>query len=136
MEREKDLGRKLGEADANKGKIALMIALRVLVVGFFLVAGFRQSGIAFAALLLIPAIPIAAWPLIHLRDRVSFHEHGFIHRGKSWLFSELGQVTWKRYTGGANLFSSVYMTVGMKNFNFSYVKDGKVAYDRAYLQQV
>lgn len=136
MEREKELGRKLSEADANKGKIALMIALRVLVVGFFVVMGARRNGIGFALFLLIPAIPIAAWPLIHLRDKVAFYENGFIHRGKAWLFSELGQVTWKRYTGGADLFSSVYMTVGVKNFSFSYVKDGKVAFDRAYLQQV
>ena len=146
MEGQKSAGRKLAEARADKGKILLRVSLRILLAGAVILAGIRgnppNSGpVSFLSGLLAGLIVLgaAAWvffPLLHCRDFLDFYEDGIVFCGRSWGLEDLGEISFMEVKSSYSLFARVYMCTEVRDFNVTYIKDGKRNFNNAYCNAI
>ena len=146
VQKEKELGRKLTEAHANMGKIALRTILRVLLAGVVIIAGVRgnppQGGpVSVLAGLLASCVALCAavwvfFPLIHCRDFMEFYENGIVICKRKWTLDELGEITFMDARSNRSAFTRTYMCTDVRNFDITYIKDGKKSFNRAYLKVI
>lgn len=142
MQEEKTMGRKLTEAHANIGKIALRTSLRVLLSGVVILAGVRGNPpqgkpVSFWAgfLVVLIALGVAAWvffPLVHCKDCVLFYENGIMAGGRMWTLDELGEISFTDVKSNYSIFTRTYMCTSVRKFDMTYIKDGKKNFNRAY----
>lgn len=137
-----DLGLKLTEAVADKGKVAITIAwlLPLCFLCEFAALGGRSSisrvftdKFEFIEFIIFTVISLVVglFPLVHLTEKLSFYERGMTYKGKSYLWSEVGTPVWKG--SGNGLFYRTYLEVGKKRLNISYLNSPKKAYNQAYM---
>ena len=142
MKEEKAIGQKLTEAHANSGKILLRTALRILLAGVIILAGVRGNqpqgkpvSLLAGFLAVLIALGAAVWvffPMIHWRDCVLFYENGIVAGGRKWTLDELGEISFKDIRSSYSVFSRTYMCTAVRNFDMTYIKDGKMNFNRAY----
>lgn len=142
---EQQLGCKLTECGADKKKIALRTGLHLafcLLMDIVSLGGFRAI-LNFAVRppnmgIVIFDITVTAifglYPLIHLRDTLSFYEYGIVYRKRAYLWSELGAVEWRNHTYGG-FFTSTVMATNQRTFSVTYLEQPKKQYNRAYMKQ-
>ena len=147
-----DLGLKLSEAVADKGKVAINVAWRLplcFLCEFAALGGrssivkvltdpfyMKESFILTIIILTIASLAVGLFPLLHLVEKLSFYEKGMIYKGitlkeKSFVWSEVGTPAWKG--SGNGLFYRTYLDVGKKRLNITYLKSPKKAYNQAYM---
>lgn len=146
MEGQKRASRKLAEARADKGKILLRVSLRILLAGVVILAGIRgnppNSGpVSFLSGLLAGLIVLgaAAWvffPLLHCRDFLDFYEDGIVFCGRSWGLEDLGEISFMEVKSSYSLFARVYMCTEVRDFNVTYIKDGKRNFNNSYCNAI
>lgn len=145
MREDINLGRKLTEAHANMGKIALRTLLRVLVAGVIILAGVRSNppgkpvSILAGALVLVMIVVSAIWvfyPLIHCREYMTFYENGIEFCGRRWCLDELGQISFMESKSNYSMFARTYMCTEVRKFDVTYIKDGKKNFNRAYFDTI
>ena len=132
MQEEKTIGRKLTEAHANIGKIALRTSLRVLLSGVIIWAGVRGNPpqgkpVSFWAgfLVALIALGVAVWvffPLIHCKDCVFFYEKGIAVGGRIWTLDELGEISFRDVKSNYSIFTKTYMCTAVRKFDMTYIK--------------
>lgn len=146
MQEEKIIGRKLTEAHADIGKIALRVSLRVLLAGVVILAGVRGNppqgmpdSLWAGFLVILIALGAAVWlffPLIHCKDYVLFYENGIVAGGRRWTLDELGEISFMDVRSNYSVFTRTYMCTSVRKFNMTYIKDGKKNFNRAYLNTI
>ena len=136
------MGKELTNANINKEKIVIYVLCRVLIVVIICLAGVRgisglkewfstlEGAIKFILLFTIGLI-WGLYPLIHLRDSLVFWENGIAVNGKEYLFETIGSITFCDYNYG--IMSQQFMKTDLRNFNVTYIKRPKKAYNEAYL---
>lgn len=145
MDMKRQLGRKLTECGADKGKIALRTGLHfvfcilmdiVSLGGIRAIRNFavRPPDTRIVLLDVVLTAVISLYPLIHLREYLAFYEYGIVFRKKAYLWSELGAVEWRTHTYGG-IFTSVVMATNKRAFQVTYLKQPKKQYNRAYMHQ-
>lgn len=144
-ESERQLGNKLTECGADKGKIALRTGLHMIfciLMDIVSLGGIRAirnfavcpPNMGVVILDAVLTLVIGLYPLIHLRDTLAFYEYGIVFRKKVYLWSELGSVEWRTHTYGG-IFTSVVMATNKRAFSVTYLKQPKKQYNRAYMKQ-
>lgn len=144
METERLLGRKLTECHTDKGKIALRTGLHIVFcilmdimslggIGAIKNFGTHPPETSLVIMDVVLTLIIGLYPLIHLRDYLAFHENGIVFRKKTYLWSELGSVSWRDHTYGG-FFHSTVMATHKKAFQVTYLKTPKKQYNRAYMK--
>ena len=146
MQEEKAMGRKLTEAHADIGKIALRTSLRVLLSGVVILAGVRGNPpqgkpVSFLAGFLVALIALGAavwvfFPLVHRKDCVLFYENGIMAGGRMWTLDELGEISFTDIKSNYSIFTRTYMCTAVRKFDMTYIKDGKKNFNRAYLNTI
>ncbi len=131
------LGDRLTEAGPNIGKILLNCAIRVAILVLILMVGHAEEGFSvfWAAVCFIFFIVIAL-PLRHLRDKVEYYSNGISYHQKSYSLAEIGSVTWMTHKSSVGFFEDLFMDTDAGRFDFTYVKDAKKQYNRAYGRQM
>ena len=138
MEGQKRAGRKLAEARADKGKILLRVSLRILLAGAVIhVCGPVSflSGLL-AGLIVLGAAAWVFFPLLHCRDFLDFYEDGIVFCGRSWGLEDLGEISFMEVKSSYSLFARVYMCTEVRDFNVTYIKDGKRNFNNAYCNAI
>lgn len=140
MDRE-SLGKKLTQAHADKGKIFFRAGIRWGLALLIIAAGLRSRPLVkpvsflagFVVFLLAAAVAaFLCWPLRHLRDYIEFYENGLCYCGRSWSFSELGEISFREVRSNRSFFADIYMDSAKRRFLMTYIKDGKKQFNRAY----
>lgn len=130
------LGKKLGEAVANKKKIYAEAVIRLVVSGVFcfLVSGggTDMENTTMQVLCIAVVLIIGLYPLIHLPEKLEFYEEGIVHNGIVYLWSDMGSVEWQDYTMGSFLYR-MSMATECKDFDITYLDCAKKQYNKAYL---
>ncbi len=75
--------------------------------------------------------------LRHLRDRAHFYQHGFQYLGHTYLFSEIGPISWQRSGSGLTHFADItHMTFTYQgktiHLRTRYLQDLFYQYHRVY----
>lgn len=130
------LGDKLAEAGPNIGKILLNCAIRAAIIGLVLMAGFAENGFSvFWAFMFFISLIIIAFPLRHLRDKVEYYSNGISYHQKNYFLAEIGSVEWMTFKS-SGFFEDLFMDTDAGRFVFTYVKDAKKQYNKAYRNQM
>lgn len=61
----------------------------------------------FFAVMSVIALFVLWMGLRHLRDRAHFYQHGFQYLGHTYLFSEIGPISWRRSGSGLTPFADI-----------------------------
>lgn len=67
----------------------------------------ERSVVIFFAVTSVIALFVLWLGLRHLRDRVHLYRHGFRYLGKTYLFSEIGPISWRRSGSGLTPFADI-----------------------------
>lgn len=140
------MGRKLGEAHANMGKVLLHTAIRAALAGVVVIAGIRGNppkggavsliaGLA-AALIALLALGWVFFPLIHCRDSLVFYETAIVAGKRQWTLEKLGEISFMDVKNNYSLFGQTYMCTEIRRFNVTYIKDAKKNFNRAYFDKI
>lgn len=143
--KQEQLGKELAEAFPDKTKIILSMICRTTLVLVICLAGvkgfsgliewFRTlRGIVIFFVIFIPSLLWGLFPLTHLKDKLKFYENGVVVNSYVYLLSELGTITFHDYSSG--LKTEQYMKTQLRNFNVTYIKRPKKAYNQAYMNQI
>lgn len=131
------LGRRLGEAKTDWGRLGLSMLIRVATIALATFIIWRQGGIdsmfVMAAVAIIYAI-IILFPLPHCRDSMEFYENGITYKGKPYLFQST-RATFTTSSGTGYFLASTYLYLtGMpKGLNVSYIKNAQEEFTRFYV---
>lgn len=129
------LGKKLGEVVANKKKIYIETAIRLVVLGVFLFfvsgGGKDMKNTTMLVFCIVVVLVIGLYPLIHLPEKMEFYEDGIVHNGIVYLWSDMRSVEWHDYTKG--IFHYTRMATECKVFDITYLDCAKKQYNKAYL---
>ena len=146
MQEEQNIGKKLTEAHANVGKIIFRFMLRFLLAGIIVLAGVRSNppqgppssvlAACLVGLIVLVAVLWVFFPLIHCRDMIAFHENGIVICKKTWMLTELGQISFMETKSNYSLFARTYMCTEVRNFDITYIKNGKKNFNRAYFDSI
>jgi hypothetical protein len=132
-----ELGNKLTEAGPNTGKIFLNCAIRMALWGLVLWAGYAKEGFSgLWVFMFFVSLIIAALPMRHLRDKVEFFRNGISYHQKNLTLEEIGVVQWINFKSSVGFFENLFMDTDAGRFDFTYVKDAKKQFNRAYGKQI
>lgn len=142
MQKEKELGRELARAQADKGKILLRTGIRVILAGVIILAGIRgnppgKGPVSFLAGAIVALIILAAaawvfWPLVHWREFAAFYENGIVLDRRKWMLEELAEISFQDVRSNRSLFTRTYLCTSVRKFDVTYIKDCKKNFNRAY----
>lgn len=143
--RKEQLGKALAEAFPDKTKIILYTLGRILIILVICLAGVRGlsglkewfhtiRGVIIFFVIFVPSLLWGLFPLLHLKDKLTFYENGVVVNSCPYLLSELGPITFQDYSSG--LKTEQYMKTELRNFNVTYIKRPKKAYNKAYMNQI
>lgn len=131
------LENKLTEAGPNMGKIFLNCAIRAACLGLVLWVGYAENGFSsFWLFMFFIFFLIILLPMRHLRDKVEFFSNGISYHQRKCTLAEIGSVNWKTYKPSVGFFEELYMDTDAGRFVFTYVKDAKKQFNRAYGKQM
>ncbi|MCI9137901.1 MAG: hypothetical protein HFH48_10150 [Lachnospiraceae bacterium] len=146
MQEEQNIGKKLTEAHANVGKIIFRFMLRFLLAGIIVLAGVRSNppqgppssvlAVCLVGFIVLAAVLWVSFPLIHCRDMIAFYENGIVIRKRPWMLTELGQISFMEVKSSYSLFARTYMCTEVRNFDITYIKNGKKNFNRAYFESI
>lgn len=139
------LGAKLAEALPDKGKILLHTACRTALAIIISLAGsggirgmgkwfasFR--GIAIFSVLWIAFLAVGLYPLVHFKDSLEFYENGISYKGRRYLLSQLGAISFRDYSYG--LKTSCMMDTDARVFDVTFLERPKRAFNKAYMNRM
>ncbi len=131
------LENKLTEAGPNMGKIFLNSAIRATCLGLVLWVGYAEGGFSGSWLFMfLIFFLIVLFPMRHLRDKVAFYSNGITYHQRKCTLEEIGAVHWTTMKPSVGFFEELYMDTDAGRFVFTYVKDAKKQFNRAYGKQM
>ncbi len=97
----------------------------------------ERSVAIFFSVTAVAALFVLWLGLRHLRDRAHFYQHGFRYLGQTYLFSEIGPISWRRSGNGLTRFADVtHMTFTFQgktvHLRTRYLQDLFYQYHRVY----
>lgn len=131
------LGRRLGEAKTDWGRLGLSMLIRVATIALASFVIWRRGGMdsvfVMTAVAIIYAI-IILFPLPHCRDSMEFYENGITYKGKPYLFQST-HATFTTSSGTGYFLSATYLYFrGIpKGINVSYIKNAQEDFMRFYV---
>lgn len=131
------LGEKLSVSKSNKIKVVLVTIVHTLalvyavgIMAFLDVKNGDTFGIQ-AIILLVVALFLGLLPIRHLWDYVEYYSHGFVYCGFSYLYQNVGGISFTGVNSNKEL-TAVWLRVNGDFMNGSYIKKVKYNYFGTY----
>ncbi len=89
---------------------------------------------AFLVILVLSCVLWIGFPLFHCGDFIAFYKRGIVYCKRKWTLEELGEISFLDVRTNYSFFTRTYMRTAVRDFNLTYIKDGKKNYNRAYFE--